>query len=339
MKQRKQTIPRKGKYSPVGPKCILVTGCAGFIGSNFVAEFVRRFPKARIVGIDDLSSGRIERVHGSVLFHELSILEREKIDALFSKHRPEFVFHFAAIPRVSYSVEHPFETADVNILGTIALLASAHAHGARRFIFSSSSSVYGGAKILPTKEGDNAPNPRSPYALQKYVGELQCALFSRLYGLDTVSLRYFNVFGPEQSGDSAYSTVIAAWLEALFFPGKTAGFIEGTGTQSRDFCYVDNVVEANMLAMQAPQKIDGGVFNIGHGERTSLLEVKKLIEKYTGKELDLQKRKPRTGDVRHTHADISKAQKHLGYAPRIDFAEGLRRTVEWHQKRSGGAGR
>jgi len=155
-----------------------------------------------------------------------------------------------------------------------------------------------------------------------------------LYDLDTICLRYFNVFGPKQYGDSPYSTVVAAWLEAVYFPKKKIAFIEGDGNQSRDFCYVDNVVEANILAMQSKKKFGGEFFNIAHGERTNLLEVKKLLEKYSGKKIDLEKRKPRLGDVRHTHADISKAKKWFGYKPTVNFEEGLKRTVEWWENKS-----
>jgi nucleoside-diphosphate-sugar epimerase len=165
------------------------------------------------------------------------------------------------------------------------------------------------------------------------VGEPFCKVFSELYGLDTVALRYFNVFGPGQYGNSAYSTVISAWLEALYFPRKKKGFIEGDGKQSRDFCYVDNVVQANIKAILAPKRFNGEGFNIAHGERTTLLEVKRLIEKYTGKKLKLEKRPSRLGDVRHTHADIAKASIGFGYRPSVTFEQGLKRTIEWYELR------
>ena len=180
---------------------------------------------------------------------------------IFSKHKPQYVFHFAALPRVSYSVEHPCETSEVNIIGTVALLEAAKNHGVKRFIYSSSSSVYGGAKKLPTRESECPPDPGSPYAAQKYIGEPFCKIFSDLFGSDTVCLRYFNVFGPGQYGDSPYSTVVSAWLEALYFPKNKKGFIEGTGTQSRDFCYIDSVVTANILAMQAKKDLKGEAVN------------------------------------------------------------------------------
>lgn len=315
-------------------KTILVTGCAGFIGSNFVATFKRRFPKTRIVGIDDFSTGRKDALDRSIRFYEGSILNDKLLERVFAKEKPSFVFHFAALPRVSFSVEHPRHTTMVNIVGTVALLEAAKNHSVKRFIYSSSSSVYGGAKTLPTKEADNPPNPQSPYAVQKYVGEPFCRMFSALYGLDTVCLRYFNVFGPGQYGDSPYSTVVSAWLEALFFPKKKKAFLEGDGTQSRDFCYVENVVNANILAMQATKRCNGKVFNVANGDQTTLLEVKRLIEQYTGRTLQLERRPARIGDVRHTQADISAAKRWFGYRPTVNFREGLRRTVAWFVARN-----
>jgi len=308
---------------------VLITGCAGFIGSNFTKQFKKRFSKAEIVGIDNFVTGRREAVSKDIIFREGSMNDEKFLDEIFKKYKPEYVFHFAYIPRVSYSVEFPLKTTQNNICGTTLLLEKSRDHKVKRFIFSSSSSVYGGAKKLPTKEKDNFPDPKSPYALQKYCDELMCKIFGELYGLDTICLRYFNVFGPGQYGDSPYSTVVSAWLTALYQPSKKKSFLEGDGKQSRDFCYVDNVVNANILAMQSKKKFGGEVFNIAHGERTNLLEVKKLIEKYSGKKIELEKKPTRLGDVRHTHADVSKAKKGFGYEPKINFEEGLKRTVEW----------
>ena len=173
----------------------------------------------------------------------------------------------------------------------------------------------------------------SPYGLQKYVGEPFGKMFCDLYGIDTVALRYFNVFGPGQYGESPYATVVCGWLEGIYFPKRKKPFLEGDGKQSRDFCYVDNVVQANIRAMLAKRKFNGEAFNVAHGERTDLLTVKRLIEKYTGKKLVLEKRPPRIGDVRHTHADISKARKWFGYTPRVNFEEGLRKTIQWFTTR------
>lgn len=315
------------------PKAILVTGCAGFIGSNFVRQFKKKYAKTEIIGIDDFSTGRKDAVESTITFYRGSILDAKLLEKIFSLHKPEYVFHFAALPRVSYSVEHPRETSEANIVGTVAILEAAKNHGAKRVIYSSSSSVYGGAKKLPTKESENAPNPRSPYAAQKYIGEPFCKIFSELFRLDTVCLRYFNVFGPGQYGDSPYSTVISAWLESLYFPAQKRAFIEGDGKQSRDFCYIDNVVSANILAMESKKDFCGEAINVAHGERTTVNEVRRLIERYTGKKLPLEQRPPRLGDVRHTSADISKAKRLLGYKPLKNFEEGLKETIVWQESR------
>src|SRR3989344_2900372 len=198
------------------PKSILVTGCAGFIGSNFVKEFRKQYPETKIAGIDNFSTGRLDALDKSITFYEGSVANLKLLNKIFKKHKLEYVFHFAAVPRVSYSVEHPTETTIDNIVGTVALLETSKNSGVKRFIYSSSSSIYGGADKLPTRENENAPNPVSPYGLQKYAGEPFCKIFSNLYGLDTVSLRYFNVFGPGQYGNSPYSTVVSAWLEAIY---------------------------------------------------------------------------------------------------------------------------
>lgn len=312
---------------------ILITGVAGFIGSNMAKEFKSRFPGTDIIGIDDFSSGKREALIPGVIFYEGSITDQSLLEKIFVTHKPEYIFHFAAIPRVSYSVEHPVETTHANVTGTVALLNAARRHQSKRLILSSSSSVYGGAKVLPTKEEENLPDPKSPYAGQKLCDEVFCKIFSSLFDLDTVCLRYFNVFGPGQYGDSAYSTVVSAWLESLYFPEHKKAFIEGDGTQSRDFCYVDNVVEANILAMQSSKQFKGEAFNIAHGERTSVNEVKELIEQYTNKKLDLEHKGARVGDVAHTHADISKAKLWFNYVPKVKFNDGLQKTVQWFENR------
>lgn len=315
-------------------KTILVTGCAGFIGSNFVRQFRARFPESEIVGIDNFSTGRRDAIHPEMILYEGSILDRQLLENIFVKHRPEFVFHFAALPRVSYSVENPVETSEANIIGTISVLDASRKSGVKRFIYSASSSAYGGAKVLPTRESENPPDPKSPYALQKYTGEIFCRMFSDLYGMDTVSLRYFNVFGPGQYGNSAYSTVISAWLESLYGFTDLMPYLEGDGFQSRDFCYVDNVVQANIKAMLYEGNFKGDFFNIGNGEQTSLREVKDLIEQMTGKKLTLVSKPPRSGDVRDTKADISKAGERFGYKPEISFRDGLGKTLDWFKSRS-----
>ncbi len=315
------------------PKSILVTGCAGFIGANFVRAVEKEFPNTEIIGIDNLSTGRSDALSKSLTFYKASILDTKTLNKIFEKHKPEYVFHFAALPRVSYSVAHPTETSENNIVSTVALLEASKNVGVKRFIYSSSSSVYGGAKNLPTKESENLPNPKSPYAIQKYIGEPFCRVFSQIFGIETVCLRYFNVFGPGQYGDNAYASVISSWLEHLYFPKNSLPFLEGDGKQTRDFCFVDNVVEANILAMKSEKKLMGEAMNIGCGERISIKNTQKLVEKLSGKKLVLEKRPTRPGDVRDSLADISLAKKLLGYNPKIRFEEGLRRTIQWFESR------
>lgn len=307
----------------------MVTGSAGFIGGNFVREFKKKFPRTTTVGLDIKKSSA-----GEDVFYRGSVSNARLLKKIFTKHKPEYVFHFAAIPRVTYSVLHPAETAHTNVYGTALLLETCRDFRVKRLIFSSSSSVYGGAKILPTKESENAPNPRSPYAAHKYIGEIFCLQASELYGFDTVCLRYFNVYGPGQYGDSPYSTVISAWLEALYFPkAGQALYLEGDGKQSRDFSYVGDVVQANIKAMRYSGRFNGDYFNIGAGSRTNLLAVQGLIEKHTGKKFAIERRPARLGDVRHTHADTSKARKTFGFKPRTPFQEGLKRTIAWYSSR------
>jgi UDP-glucose 4-epimerase len=315
-------------------KTILVTGCAGFIGSNFVKQFHKKFPKRNIIGIDNFATGRKDAVDPSITFYRASILNKKLLEQIFSKHKPEYVFHFAALPRVSYSVEHPRETSEVNIIGTVALLEASRTHKVKRFIYSSSSALYGNAKKRPTKESENRPDPQSPYAVQKYAGEPFCKMYSELFGLDTVSLRYFNAYGPGQYGDAPYSTVISAWLESLYFPKKSKAFIEGDGSQSRDFCYVDDIVLANILAMQSKQNLSGNAYNVASGSKITINKIKELIESRSQRKLSLEKKPPRQGDVAHTLADISKAKKDLGYMPKINFEDGLSKTISWFECRN-----
>ncbi len=324
----------KEKNNKIKLKSILVTGCAGFIGGNFVNEFKKQYPKTKLIGIDNFSTGRHEALNKDIIFYEGSITDEKLLETIFHKHKIEYVFHFAALPSVPYSVEHPKETSETNIIGTINLLEKSKKYKIKRFILSSSSAVYGEVKKMPTKENENDPNPESPYALQKLNNEQFCKMFSKLFKLETVCLRYFNVFGPGQYGGSPYSTVISAWLEGLYFPNEKKAFIEGNGKKTRDFCYVKNVVEANIRAMKTTKKMSGDIFNIAEGRRTRILDVYKLIEKYTNKKLSLKKLPDRIGDVRHTHADISKAKKYLGYNPKYSFEKGLIKTIEWFEKRT-----
>ncbi len=313
---------------------ILVTGCAGFIGSNFVNNYLKKFPKNTVIGLDDFSTGKKENVNKKIIFYKGSILNKNFLDKIFKKHKIDYLFHFAALPSVSFSIANPYHTSLINTLGTIHLLEFSHQYKIKRFIFSSSAAVYGNAKNLPIKELASQVKPASTYALQKYSAENFCQLFSSLYNLDTVCLRYFNVFGPGQFGNSAYSTVISAWLEALYFPNNKKAFIEGNGKQTRDFCYVDDIVNANILAAQSKQKLNGQVINIASGKKTSLIEIKNIIEKLTGKKILLEKRPPRVGDIKDSVAEIKLAKKLIKFQSKTSLERGVEKTIKWFKNRN-----
>jgi nucleoside-diphosphate-sugar epimerase len=310
-------------------KTLLVTGIAGFIGSNLAKELLVCFPDYAVVGIDDLSSGRKQLVPKGAKLIEGKIQDQKFVEKVFKKYKPEYVFHLAAVPRVLYSVEHPIETTDANIAGTVTLLEAAARHKVQRFIFSSSSSVYGTSATLPTKEKENPPKPVSPYALQKYTGEHYMRIFSELYNLDTVSLRYFNVFGPGQYGDSPYSTVISAWLFGIYDTSGRKPYMTGDGMQSKDYNYIQHVVEANIQAMQSKKPLKGIALNVASGKQHTLWDIKKLLEQITGKDLDLERRPPRPGDVLFSRGDTTLAKKTLGYKPVVSFKQALQETAAW----------
>lgn len=301
---------------------VLITGGCGFIGSNLTIACSKLGWNVDVVDWDDsrLSEwvDKAERSHFIVsdYSHE-SVLDRVR------KGTYEVIFHLAAIPRVSYSVENPSETTDENI-GKMVHLLEAAAGNCRRFVFSSSSSVYGGAAHLPTPEVSPI-NPQSPYALQKSVGEQYLSLFNKLYDFDCVSLRYFNVFGPRQYADNAYASVISSWMQAM--KENKPLRLDGTGEQSRDFCYVSNVVEANILAAVKNGSFNAQSYNIGCNDRISLNRILDTIKSL--REVEVINSPQRAGDVDHSQADISKAREVLGYTASVGFEEGFKKTLEW----------
>lgn len=301
---------------------VLVTGGAGFIGSNLSKALLDKAFSVDIV--DDMSNGRSEFVPaGSNL-----IVEDFASDLILNKIRTktyDVVFHLAAIPRVSYSVEHPLETHETNVNATLKLMDACRGN-VRRIVFASSSSVYGGADELPTPTS-SPKNPKSPYAMQKSIIEDYLGLYYHLYNLDSVCLRFFNVFGPHQLGDSPYSTAVSAWLTAIH-SGKSMRS-DGDGSQSRDMCYVDNVVDACIRAAEVQGELGSPRLNVACGDRTtnkSILDF--LLLKYPAA---LYHDAPwRSGDVMHTQADLSKTKEILGYVPLVRFWEGLERTMKWY---------
>ena len=304
----------------------LVTGGAGFIGSNTVEELVRRGHS--VVVLDDLSTGKEENlssVAGKIELLRGSIADLETVRA--ACRGVDYVLHLAARTSVPRSVKEPLETNHINVDGTLNVLVAARDARVRRVVFAASSSVYGETLILPKVE-TMTPSPISPYGVSKFVGEAYAHVFGRVYGLQNVSLRYFNVFGPRQDPDSPYSGVLSRFITALQNGAQPVVF--GDGEQSRDFTYVENVVEANLLACEAP-KASGLVFNIGVGGRFTLNRTLQLLEKFAGKPAQPRYDPPRDGDILHSQADISLARKLLDYNPRVGFEEGLRRTWEWYR--------
>jgi len=305
----------------------LVTGGAGFIGSNTVDELVRRGHS--VVVLDDLSTGKEENlteVRSKITFVKGSITDLEAIQKAI--HQAEFVIHLAARTSVPRSVKDPLETNRINVEGTLNVLVAARDNKVKRVVFAASSSAYGDTATLPKSESMEA-RPISPYGVSKYVGELYAQVFGRCYGLETVCLRYFNIFGPRQDPDSPYSGVLSRFSAA--FLADEPPVIFGDGEQTRDFTYVDNAVQANLLACEAPGAA-GHVFNVGTGGRVSLNQTVQLLNAITGKSFQPKYDPPREGDIRDSQADIAKAKELLGYDPSVHFQEGLERTFAWYQQ-------
>ncbi len=307
---------------------VLVTGGAGFIGSHLVERLVQLGAKVRV--LDDFSTGK--RGNIAHLLERVELVEGSLTDVATVRQvvqGVDFVFHQGALPSVVRSVEDPLTTHQVNATGTLFLLLAAREGKVKRVVFASSSSVYGDTPTLPKRE-DMPPMPQSPYALSKLVGEHLCRLFWQLYGLETVSLRYFNIFGPRQDPTSQYAAVIPRFVTALL-KGEPPT-IYGDGEQTRDFTFVENCVQANLLAATV-EGIAGEVFNVGAGRQTSVNELFRLIRSLIGADrIEPIYAPPRQGDVRHSLADITKARQKLGYEPTISLQEGLARTIEWFRR-------
>lgn len=306
----------------------LVTGGAGFIGSSLVRGLLKEGKNVRVV--DNLSTGNISNV--KEILDEIEFIEGDIRDLRTVQEASEkikYVFHQAAIPSVPRSVENPVEFNQSNIDGTLNVLIAARDKGVKRVIYAGSSSVYGDSPKLPKKE-DMKPNPLSPYALTKLTGEYYCKVFSEIYGLETVTTRYFNVFGPRQNPESQYAAVIPKFVLA-FLKGKSPT-VFGDGEQTRDFTFVENVVYANILCSKA-KKTKGEIINIATSSRISLNELIHILTKITGRKINPVYAEPRKGDIKHSLADISKAEKMIGYQPIVDFKQGLKKTIQWMQNK------
>jgi len=304
----------------------LVTGGAGFIGSNTVDELVRR--GHGVVVLDDLSSGKednLAEVRSKITFMKGSITDIEAVQKAMVQ--ADYVIHLAARTSVPRSVKDPVDTNRINVDGTLNVLVAARDNKVKRIVFAASSSAYGDTPTLPKSE-DMQPVPISPYGVSKYVGELYAQTFGRCYGLENVCLRYFNIFGPRQDPDSPYSGVLSRFSAA--FLDSTPPVVFGDGEQTRDFTYVDNAVLANILACEAPSA-SGRSFNVGTGHAVSLNQVLQMLQKASGKTLETKYEPSREGDIRDSLADIRLAKEFLGYEPAVLFEEGLERTYAWYQ--------
>jgi nucleoside-diphosphate-sugar epimerase len=303
----------------------LVTGGAGFIGSNIVDELLRRGHQVTV--LDDLSTGKesnLDAVRAKIEFRTGTITDLKTIRSCCTG--MDYVVHLAARTSVPKSVQNPIETNFINVDGTLNVLVAARDEKVRRVVFAASSAAYGETPTLPKVEKMQA-EPISPYGVTKYVGELYGQVFARVYGLETVSIRYFNVFGPRQDPSSQYSGVLSRFMLAVLEDQQPVIF--GDGEQSRDFTYVDNVVDETLRACEATGA-SGKVFNGGTGARITLNEVIGLLAKIAGRKIEARYESPRTGDIRDSQADVSLARQILGYQPLVDFEDGLKRTWEWY---------
>jgi UDP-glucose 4-epimerase len=309
----------------------LITGIAGFIGSTLARGVLAQGNHVR--GIDNLSTGRrgnLAEIRDRIDLREADLLDLKS--AQEACRGVDYVFHEAAIPSVPRSVLDPLESNRANIDATANLLVAARDAKVKRVVYAASSSAYGDTPTLPKRE-DMFPSPISPYAVAKLTGEYYMTSFWRCYGLETVSLRYFNIFGPRQDPTSPYSGVLAKFITQML--KKEQPVIFGDGQQSRDFTYVENVVNANLLACQAPaSEVAGRVFNVATGTRIDLNETFRVLKKLTGYSGEVKYEAERAGDVKHSLADLSLAKKHLRYEPKVGFEEGLQRTIEWYRGQS-----
>lgn len=310
---------------------LLVTGAAGFIGSNLVEELLSRGYKVR--GLDNLSTGKKENIEEFFSNSNFEFIEADIRDIEVCKKAcqgVEFVLHQAALGSVPRSIKYPLLYEETNIKGTLNMMQAALDAGVKRFVYASSSSVYGDSSKLPKVEGEEGKT-LSPYALTKAVNEEYARLYYKLYGLETIGLRYFNVFGKKQDPNSMYAAVIPAFVKKIL--NDKAPTIYGDGEQSRDFTYVKNVVQANLKSCVAPKEACGKAFNVACGERTTLNNLYNLLCELLGKDIEPIYSSPRAGDVKHSLADISQTIKYLDYKPMHNFRSGLVETLDWYSEK------
>src|SRR5215471_6884917 len=305
----------------------VVTGGGGFIGSHIIENLVRQRNTVKV--IDNFSTGKRENI--DAFKNDVEIIDADLADAKNLAQiikGADYVIHQAAIPSVPKSIINPVKSHHANVNGTLNILIAARDAGVKRVVYASSSSLYGDSPTLPKHEG-MMPNPLSPYGAQKLFAEMYCQVFTKAYKLETVSLRYFNVFGPRQDATSQYSGVLALFIPAVLEGHRPT--IYGDGEQSRDFTYVKNVVEANLLACEVPG-VAGQVFNVACGERITVNSMLHQINAILNKTIEPVYAETRAGDIKHSQADITRAKEHLGYEPKVSFEEGLRRTIQWYRE-------
>jgi len=307
-------------------KCIIVTGGAGFIGSNLVRA-LEKYNTVKV--IDNLSTGYLKNIKDLINNTQIEFIKGNITNLNFLQKTfkdVDYVFHLAAIPSVPRSIINPIKSNHANINGTLNVLIAAKDNNVKKVIYSSSSSVYGDTPTLPKKE-DMKPCPLSPYAVSKLTSEYYCQVFTEVYYLPTICLRYFNVYGPHQDKKSEYAAVIPKFITSVL--NNNSPVIFGNGKQTRDFTFVKDAVNANILAAKSKET---GVFNIAYGKRISINKLAKSIMNIIGKQIKPKYTTPRSGDIRHSLADISKAKRKLEYIPKIEIKEGLEETITWFQK-------
>jgi len=308
-------------------KTILITGGAGFIGSNIVEGILEDGNTVKV--LDNFSTGKIENL--SKFINEIEVIEgdirdRDIVDECMKK--SDFVIHLAAIPSVQRSIKDPIASNDINVNGLLVCLNSASKNNIDRFVFASSSSLYGDSIILPKVES-MTPNPISPYGVSKLAGEQYCNIFYHLYGLQTISFRYFNVFGPKQDPNSEYSAVIPLFINAIL--NNVQPIIFGDGTQSRDFTYIENIINANRLAINCDYNFNGTtVFNCACNDNYNLLTLVDEINSYMNKNIKPIFQDPRVGDIKHSHADTSLISNKMNYEVLVDFKSGIKKTIDYY---------
>ncbi len=317
----------------ISSRSFLVTGGAGFIGSNLV-EYLVKYGAGKVRVLDNLSTGFIENLDAYSNYPAFEFIKGDISDPDQCRDAcqgMDYVLHQAALGSVPRSVKDPVATNLANVTGFLNMLVAARENNVRRFVYASSSSVYGDSPHLPKVE-EQIGNPLSPYAVSKRVDELYADVFAKTYGMEILGLRYFNIFGPRQSPDGPYAAAIPLFMFAVL--NNESPFINGDGEQSRDFTFVENAVEANIKSLFCPiEKCNGGVFNIAVGERTTVNQLFEIIRDTAGSQLKANYREERPGDIRHSLAEISKAEDSMGYKPQIKIEQGLQITFQWFKKK------